>query len=427
MLAHARLKLKNAESSIAFIQEQHTRTLEGLHQEIQKLQQKNARLTFELAVKGSTSSATGLRLLKHHKRWSHSIHWCILSAGSSECCKHARKELQSYKSQVNSLQAALTVCKEEIKMLRHRLFNSESIFSVEVCEREAQISQLGAKLNHKARMIAHLTKQLHQMKNELTQASTSLMQTVAATTLADYSISQHRTTTADHSPTGQIRRRVRRVTASDLLQNAEQRESHDKRRSLPTPTMHTRPHPPTISPQPPPTSQIHQRILNRASRVAHRGTQSVTSLHDEASSTTDLDAVQLKKKQRPDISDLLEKVKSDFHITTKSSTPILPPIPTNPDLTAPQTSGSSSRIPDCPIHQSPRHAILSRLQGQDSAPTSVRLRRRPVVNVEAKDDQKCPHSRERGRDGEGMLLVKEDVHKHGKSQAWQELHQSGSD
>ena len=43
MLARARLKLKNAESSIAFIQEQHTRTLEGLHQEIQNLQQKNAR------------------------------------------------------------------------------------------------------------------------------------------------------------------------------------------------------------------------------------------------------------------------------------------------------------------------------------------------------------------------------------------------
>lgn len=43
MLAHARLKLKNAESSISFIQDQHTKTLEGLHHEIQKLQQKNAR------------------------------------------------------------------------------------------------------------------------------------------------------------------------------------------------------------------------------------------------------------------------------------------------------------------------------------------------------------------------------------------------
>lgn len=43
MLAHARIKLKNAESSIAFVQEQHAKILKGLHHEIQKLQQKNAR------------------------------------------------------------------------------------------------------------------------------------------------------------------------------------------------------------------------------------------------------------------------------------------------------------------------------------------------------------------------------------------------
>ena len=76
MLARARLKLKNTESSIAFIQEQHTRTLEGLHQEIQQLQQKNARqlltlpdalihflcagLTFELAVQGTSAPKQGL-------------------------------------------------------------------------------------------------------------------------------------------------------------------------------------------------------------------------------------------------------------------------------------------------------------------------------------------------------------------------------
>ena len=42
MAAEIQLKLKNAESSIVFMQEQHAKTLEGLHQEIQKLQQKNA-------------------------------------------------------------------------------------------------------------------------------------------------------------------------------------------------------------------------------------------------------------------------------------------------------------------------------------------------------------------------------------------------
>jgi len=42
MLAQTRLKLKNAETSIAFLQEQHGKTLEGLHSEIQKLQKQNA-------------------------------------------------------------------------------------------------------------------------------------------------------------------------------------------------------------------------------------------------------------------------------------------------------------------------------------------------------------------------------------------------
>ena len=43
MLAQATLqKLKNAESSLVFMREQHARTLEGLHEEIHKLQKKNA-------------------------------------------------------------------------------------------------------------------------------------------------------------------------------------------------------------------------------------------------------------------------------------------------------------------------------------------------------------------------------------------------
>lgn len=42
MLARTRLKLKNAESSISFMQEQHAKTLEDLHREMEKLQKINA-------------------------------------------------------------------------------------------------------------------------------------------------------------------------------------------------------------------------------------------------------------------------------------------------------------------------------------------------------------------------------------------------
>ena len=43
MLAETRMKLRNAESSIAFLQAQHAEILQGLHAEIQTLQQKCAR------------------------------------------------------------------------------------------------------------------------------------------------------------------------------------------------------------------------------------------------------------------------------------------------------------------------------------------------------------------------------------------------
>ena len=43
MLAETRMKLRNAESSIVFLQTQHAEILQGLHTEIQTLQQKCAR------------------------------------------------------------------------------------------------------------------------------------------------------------------------------------------------------------------------------------------------------------------------------------------------------------------------------------------------------------------------------------------------
>lgn len=50
MLAQARLKLKNAESSMAFMRDQHAKTLGGLHEEIKQLQRKNAS-KFCIAIK----------------------------------------------------------------------------------------------------------------------------------------------------------------------------------------------------------------------------------------------------------------------------------------------------------------------------------------------------------------------------------------
>ena len=55
-------KLKNAESSILFMREQHAKTLEGLHDEIHELQRKNAsELTFVKRFAESQPNCGGYR------------------------------------------------------------------------------------------------------------------------------------------------------------------------------------------------------------------------------------------------------------------------------------------------------------------------------------------------------------------------------
>lgn len=378
----------------------------------------------------------------------------FVPAGRSDCCKRWEEELHSYKSEVNSLQSALSACKEEIKLLKHQLSDAESTFSEEVGQRNAQISCLGSELDHKAQLIAHLTKQLHQMKNEFTRVSeaSSLMQSIAIPTVCDYNISVGQRVAPEHpdvGTTGRIRRRVRRATASALPHNPEMHQisskSHERmlvRRSLPTPT-HTH-SPPSISPRPPSTSPP-QRLFHRASRVAHRSARPSNATHlsqDESTAprpTTSLhllDPVQLKK-QAPDITDLLNhegNSASNVRVITKTSPSVLPPIPTNSNSVVhqnPETT-SSGRTSEShlsyPLHHTRhRHVILARSQGLSSAPSSVRVLTGRTGDL--KDDQWQGAEREREEERkatEGMLLVKEETH-HQKSQAWQELHQSGSD
>ena len=51
MAAPVDIQLRNAQSSILFMQQEHAQTLQGLHGELQKLQKKCGELTFELAMK----------------------------------------------------------------------------------------------------------------------------------------------------------------------------------------------------------------------------------------------------------------------------------------------------------------------------------------------------------------------------------------
>lgn len=370
----------------------------------------------------------------------------LYHTGHSDCCKHLEKELQSYKSEVNILQSALSACKEEIKLLQHQLSSAESTFSEEISQRDAQISYLETELDHKAQLIAHLTKQLHQMKIEFTQVleAGSVMQSVALPTAGDCDGGLTQRVGPEHpkmGTTGQIRRRVRRATASALPHDPDKKSSEKAttRRSLPTP-VHT---PPSVSPRPPSTSPP-QRLLRRASRVTHRNPQHASAHQDvslKPQSTTSLDPVQLHKKA-PDVTDLLKQegnLSTNVCVITRSLPPVLPPIPTNSNFVAHQNSETSScRIPEShqqyPLHPTQhRHVILARSQGLNSAPSSVRVlagrrtRHLRQNHCEGKSVREGEVESEESRSkAEGILLVKEEPH-HQKSQAWQGLHQSGSD
>lgn len=391
-----------------------------------------------MALQGSPATSPG-ELFWHNTELSIS-----LSTGRSDCCKHLEKELQSYKSEVNSLQFALSACKEEIKLLQHQMSSEESTFLEEISQKDAQISYLGAELDHKTQLVAHLTKQLHQMKIEFTQVleASSVTQSVAIPTTSDYDCSLAQ---REHPTTGQIRRRVRRATASALPHDPDKKSSEKAmaRRSLPTP-VHT---PSSVSPRPPSTSPP-QRLLHRASRVTHRDPQPASTPQDASltpQSTTSLDPVQLHKRAPNDLLKQEGNLTANVCVLARSSPPVLPPIPTNSNFVAHQNSEASSfpscRIPEshrqCPLHPTQhRHVILARSQGLNSAPSSVRvLARRRTRNLGQNHCEGCEgdsvkegevESGENRSKAEGILLVKEEP-RHQKSQAWQELHQSGSD
>ena len=398
----------------------------------------------------------------------------VKPAGHSDCCKCTEEELKSYQSKVNSLESAVSACNEEIKLLKHQILTAETTFSEEVGKRDTYISHLGSELEHKAQVIARLTKQLHQMKIEFTRVSeaSAVMQSLASSTTADYNTSCSQRTGTEHPEVvvakGRIRRRVRRATASALphdpvthhQNSSESREKTLTRRSLPTPVSYSHtppPPPPSVSPRPPSTSPP-QRLLHRASRVTHKRprpaneasllqpSQNTAPVPRSTTSLHMLDPVQLQK-QAPDVTDILkheDNSASNVCIITKSSPPVLPPIPTNSNFVVHQTTETTSSIRDpetrqhlaFPLHHSRHgHVILARSQGLRSAPSSVHkvLAGRAVGDLkEGQWNQMASSRKEEVEEGgernttEGMLLVKEETHHEG-NQAWQELHQSGSD
>lgn len=437
-MAHTRVKLKNAESSIAFIQEQHAKTLEGLHQEIQKLQKKNARLTFELAMKGSSGAS---------------------STSSCTECKHLGEELISSKAEVLRLLSALSAREERSSLLGHQLTESEKKFAAEVKNREDKIGQLSAELESKADTVAYLTQQLHQSKLRLKKALEKHPYAAPTHTAAvgDAALQPGRSSASTRPY--QTSRVVRRTTSSPVPQEVAFLTSVSPEaktmRHLPTP-----PYPPVrrastprrrkpdLSPGTSSSSSSSPRDLSESRELSTQPRPpSVSPRQQSGGSRTNLDPVRAQRHRPspPDISDILQSQKSVVPVITKPTPPVLPPIQSDTCMHAERHCSAASLADDLPQSKSVdcyassertntpssrlrhypqrhRHIVLAKSQGLSSAPSTLRVLRcgpRTLESEEKDTDRYTPGA------AEGTLMVKENVNE--KSQAWQQLHQHGAD
>lgn len=135
------VQLRNAQSSILFMQQEHAQTLQGLHGELQKLQKKCAELTFELAMKSDDADED-----QH-----------------LETQQKLEAKLEKTESQVEELNKLLQEKDRKIFSLEQQLKLQEKKLLSEVKQNKQKLSTMCNELDQKSANIAYLTNQLHQM------------------------------------------------------------------------------------------------------------------------------------------------------------------------------------------------------------------------------------------------------------------------
>lgn len=146
------MKLRNAESAIAFLQTQHAKILQGLHTEIQTLQQKCAHLTFELAMKESPS----------HQQ------------NSDKRFQELKEQLKCANEEVMKLRSAVTIKEEASGLLQHQLREVEQKYATQIATKDSLIQKLQSELDTQSSSIAYLTMKLHQSKQKYRKAMEQL-------------------------------------------------------------------------------------------------------------------------------------------------------------------------------------------------------------------------------------------------------------
>lgn len=147
----SRYSTRDVENTIAFLQAEHSKILDGLHEQIRHLQQKCAQLTFELAMQSTSSQETGVAAKD-----------VDCSADVREDQDHIEKDSCSVKPNVLTLQATLSAKEDKIVSLEEELKETHDSL---LCERRAK-EELSQSLHSKADTIANLMTQLHKEKQK---------------------------------------------------------------------------------------------------------------------------------------------------------------------------------------------------------------------------------------------------------------------
>lgn len=153
-MSNAKVQLRNAESSVLFLQQEHAKTLEGLYAEISKLQKKCGELTFQMAM-NSTCIAPDEEKLR-------------------EKCLRTEKEFEKKNHEVMELEKLLESKTKHNSLLERNMRTVEESVEETMRNKDRKISSLTAELDVKAGNIVYLTKQLHDSKVAYTKLSKRL-------------------------------------------------------------------------------------------------------------------------------------------------------------------------------------------------------------------------------------------------------------
>ncbi|XP_053328010.1 coiled-coil domain-containing protein 92 [Spea bombifrons] len=149
------MQLHSAQKNLLFLQQEHANTLKGLHTEIRRLQQHCTDLTYELMLKSSDPTGSGI-------------------SRSDELrmkCEHLEAQLKNKETENDELLKELEQKTAMIMVLENTIKEREKKYLEELKVKSHKLNMLSSELEQRASTIAYLTSQLHATKKKLLTSS----------------------------------------------------------------------------------------------------------------------------------------------------------------------------------------------------------------------------------------------------------------